>query len=92
MCEIVWKPVEGFEDKYLVSNTGLVKGLVSGKILKPSDDGKGYLKVNLSISKKKSKRVHVHRLVAKAFCDNYFEGAQVNHKDCCRMNNNCSNL
>ena len=34
----------------------------------------------------------VHRLVAKAFVPGYFEGADVNHKDCERTNNRADNL
>lgn len=34
----------------------------------------------------------IHRLVAKYFCDGYFEGAVVNHKDCNIKNNNYKNL
>lgn len=35
---------------------------------------------------------HVHKYVAKAWVDGYFEGAEVNHKDFNRMNNNSDNL
>ena len=38
------------------------------------------------------KNFMVHRLVAKAFVPGYFEGADVNHKDCNRQNNHADNL
>ena len=38
------------------------------------------------------KNFMVHRLVAKAFVPGYFEGADVNHKDCNRQNNQADNL
>lgn len=38
------------------------------------------------------KYVQVHRLVAEYFCDGYFDGAVVNHKDGDKHNNNHANL
>lgn len=39
-----------------------------------------------------SKDYFVHRLVAFAFLDGYFDGAEVNHIDNCPSNNSASNL
>lgn len=60
---IMWKPVSGYENLYEVSNTGEVRSLIRGKIMKPSDNGKGYLQVSLT-KNKQSKKLYVHRLVA----------------------------
>lgn len=56
------------------------------KILKPTPDGKGYLRVKLS--KKPdvkgryiTKDYRIHRLVAKLFCENYAEEKEVHHKN-----------
>lgn len=92
MREIIWKPVEGFEDKYLVSNTGLVYGIKRKHLLKQQTAHNKYKRVMLSIAQNTMKFEWVHRLVAKAFCEGYFEGAEVNHKDSDGSNNNCSNL
>lgn len=47
----IWKPVEGSNEKYLVSSLGRVKSLKSGKprILKTFVNNKGYERVALSI-------------------------------------------
>jgi hypothetical protein len=37
-------------------------------------------------------KIKVHRIVAKYFCEGYFDGAVVNHKDCNKLNNNADNL
>lgn len=92
MREIIWKPVEGFEDKYLVSNTGLVYGIKRKHLLKQQTAHNKYKRVMLSIAQNMMKFEWVHRLVAKAFCEGYFEGAEVNHIDSDGSNNNCYNL
>ena len=51
----------------------------------------GYANVMLKFDGGK-KNFMVHRLVAKAFVPGYFEGADVNHKDCNRQNNHADNL
>ena len=51
----------------------------------------GYANVMLKFEGGK-KNFMVHRLVAKAFVPGYFEGADVNHKDCNRQNNQANNL
>ena len=38
----IWKPIKDYENEYMISNLGRV-----AKILKPNDDGKGYLKIGL---------------------------------------------
>ena len=67
----IWKDVIGYENLYQVSDLGNVKCLErngvkkGGRILKPSDNGVGYLKVVLS--NKESKTKYVHRLVYESF-------------------------
>lgn len=60
-------------------------------ILKPANNGNGYLVVNLSY-RQKTKMFLVHRLVAKAFIKNPENKAQVNHIDENKSNNNVKNL
>lgn len=90
--KIEWRPVNNFPD-YLVSTTGLVKSLKSGKehILQSATNGPGYLQVNLYLNGK-AQRKYVHRLVAEAFLSDYTASLQVNHLDEVKTNNNVTNL
>ena len=53
---------------------------------------KGYLSVQLYSEKTKKKHFSVHRLVALAFVNGYFEGAVVNHKNENKLDNRAENL
>lgn len=102
----IWKPIEGFEGLYEVSNTGKVKRIGStisklrnGKFytvywgerfLKPDDFGE-YLLVTLYKNGDR-KTLLVHRLVATAFHQNLENKPEVNHKDGNKRNNNDWNL
>lgn len=91
-----WKPVEGFEGLYEVSNLGEVKSLNyhrtgKEKILKPGKNGNGYFQVALRRDGKE-KRLLVHRLVATAFIPNPMDFKQVNHRDEVKTNNCVENL
>ena len=62
-----------------------------GRVLKQSDNGMGYLKVNIPINGKQASK-KVHRLVAQTFISNPDNLPQVNHRDCNRKNNKVKNL
>ena len=100
----IWKPVEGYEDYYEVSNTGKVRGKTrvvnfrDGRVrefgakeivLIPNTDG--YMSLKLCRGNT-YKTARVHRLVAQAFIPNPNNYPEVNHIDCDRTNNNVSNL
>lgn len=94
----IFKDIEGYEGLYQISNYGSVKALGNGnsnnskeKILKPTKDKKGYLRVDLS-KQGKRKQYQVHRLVAQAFIDNPNNYEEVNHKDENKTNNKVENL
>ena len=97
--KIKWNAIEDYPN-YEVSNDGDVRNVKRGKILKPTDRGTGYLRVNLyNCSNKKT--INVHILVASAFVKDTGinpDGTPmvgkhvVNHKDHNRANNKVSNL
>lgn len=62
-----------------------------GKKLKPAKDKDGYLKITLTNNGKR-KSYCVHRLVARAFLDNYNERLQVNHKNGIKDDNRIENI
>ena len=84
-----WKVIEGYDFAYRVSSFGRVEG--TNGLMKPYDNGYGYLIVELrKQGKKKHKRVH--RLVAEAFIENPTLLPEVNHKDENKHNNAVTNL
>ena len=88
----IWKPVKGYEWFYEVSNLGNVRNAATGKILKSTPRGTGYLGVSLYDENGDSKQVYVHRLVADAFCKNPDGKETVNHKNENKQDNRASNL
>ena len=91
--ESVWKKIEGYQDKYSVSNLGYVRNDKTGKILKPGRDISRYLQVSLRDSiKKKAHTFKIHRLVAINFLQKDKERLQVNHLDGNKENNQATNL
>jgi hypothetical protein len=83
-----WKVIPGFES-YEISNTGQIRN--RDKLLKPVNNGKGYLKIVLH-QDGKEKRFYIHRLVAEAFIQNPEHKPCVNHIDCNPSNNCIENL
>ena len=86
----VWRSIENY-DNYVVSSFGRVKNTKTGKVLKASDNGHGYLIIDLYENAIR-KSYQVHRLVANAFINNPDDKNCVDHKDNNRTNNNISNL
>lgn len=91
--------IEGFED-YYITESGRVFSYRNGKTgwkglreikLKGINDPKRYLQVSLSKNGEIT-YVQVHRLVAKYFCNGYFDGAVVNHINANIHDNRCENL
>lgn len=102
----IWKPIQGYEGMYEVSNLGKVRSFdriiprlkngvlhdcrFNGGIVKITDNGHGYKIV--SLSKMGRKNHYVHRLVAIHFIPNPDKKGFVNHKDGCKCNNEVKNL
>lgn len=95
----LWKPINGYEDRYHISNLGRVKSikriseqdhLLPERILKPGNL-RGYHRV-LLLKNGHRKNVQVHRLVAKAFIPNPENKPQVNHINGVKNDNRVDNL
>lgn len=88
----IWKNIEDFENKYMISNYGKVFSKSSNRVIKIYKSKNGYYSVSLSIKKGKQKRFLIHRLVAKHFINNPQNKPQVNHIDGDKSNNHTDNL
>lgn len=91
--EEVWILVDGFPN-YAVSNYGEVKNITTGQLLKPRPLSSGYLRVMLYLgtTRKDAKEFYIHRLVARAFFQNYREKLYIRHVDGDKTNNRVNNL
>lgn len=90
MEEIIWK-VCPIADFFEVSTAGEVRLVTKKRIIKPNDNGGGYLYVAKKTDGK-AKHYYVHRLVAATFIENPDNLTEINHKDGNKKNNNVSNL
>lgn len=90
-----WRPVDGFEDAYIVNDQGEIISLPRngkpGKTLKLNLMPNGYLMADL-FKNGEYTSVGVHRVVAKAFCPNPLLKEQVNHLNGNRTDNRAENL
>lgn len=87
----IWKPIEGYETFYKISNTGKVFSVRKNIVMKTYINNSGYECIKVK-SQGRSRHLLVHRLVAYAFCPGYEDNLVVNHKDGNRLNNFSSNL
>lgn len=88
-----WKPIEGTDGKYEVSNLGHVR--TNGKrpgLLTLTKQPSGYRYAMIELSNGKQKNCRVHRLVAEHFLPNPDNLPCINHIDGNKLNNHVSNL
>lgn len=91
MPDIEWKTINGFQNRYAVSNDGRVWSLSADKQMKTKIDKCGYEAVCLYDNGRVVSKF-VHRLVAETWIENKDELPQVNHKDENKTNNRVDNL
>lgn len=93
--QIEWRKIPGY-DKYLVSNTGLVKNSITNKLLADRTvNSYKYISLyyNVDEGKLKAKSMYLHRVVALTFIKNDDPTKTiVNHIDSNRLNNHVTNL
>lgn len=94
----IWKDVVGFEGLYQVSSIGRVRSLdritrngsssfiKKGRILKPNDDGHGYVFVWLYKGQNRERK-KIHRLVACSFIDNHGNKPEIDHINAIKSDN-----
>lgn len=90
-----WKPIEGLEGKYEISNLGRLKSYAQNKdggIIDGYLDKRGYCNVRIYDAPQHGTWHKMHRLVASSFIDNPNNYPQVNHKDENKANNRVDNL
>lgn len=85
---MIWKQIPGYEWKYWVSNTGLIKN--KDRVLK-LDFSNRYARVDMYENNKRIK-VCVHKTVMQEFFGKCPEGLQINHKNGDRKDNSINNL
>ena len=87
----IQKPVEGYEDRYEISNFGRLYSKKTKRFLTGKINSSGYLQFTLTVGKIE-KNFYAHRLVAKHFILNNKLLKEVNHIDGNKLNNVYTNL
>lgn len=93
-CSQVWKPIQGYEERYIISNLGKIKSLNkknSGKYLRERVDRAYYSTVRLS-KNGVTKTKFLHRLLAETFIEQPFGKFFVNHINGETQDNHLTNL
>lgn len=95
-----YKQIDGFDDYYITEHGDVYSTRPIGASkehnlhkLKPKNPGKDSKYLNIILCRDDGQYTKsIHRLVAEAFVDGYFDGAVPNHKDGNNRNNDSSNL
>lgn len=84
--KIVWRSIPEYPG-YEINRLGQIRRKSTGLILKPFDDGRGYLRVSLN-----GKNIKVHVLVARMFVPNPHGYPIIDHKRGNKHDNRASQL
>ena len=87
-----FRPIDGYNDTYMVSNTGKVLSIRRNKILKPQVNTRWQYQQVMLWKNCHAKLHYIHRLVAQAFVDNPDNYHYVKFKDGDLNNLNADNL
>lgn len=87
----IWKNIDWINGMYQVSNFGVIKNRLTGRVIKQSLSGRNYLKVGL-LSDGKQVTKHVHDLVITAFHGVRPKGLTARFIDGDKSNVNANNL
>lgn len=89
----IWKNFPGYEGLYTVSTFGNVKSLITGKVLSPWINNRGYLCIKLYKNGYRHE-YKVHQLVGLTYRadERTFSKKEINHKDRNRLNNHVNNV
>lgn len=86
-----WRQVPGLDDRFVVSDHGRVRNLLTGGVLSGFPVRGGYLQLRLSVHQNKS-YPYIHDLVARAFLGPKPNGFDVDHENRVRTDNRLKNL
>lgn len=87
-----WRPIAGFEDRYMISSFGRVYLLLFGRLSKLYLGMNGYYAITLRGRNGEFRKTNIHRLVAETFIPNPQGLPVINHKDEDKTNNHVDNL
>jgi hypothetical protein len=88
--EECWKPIQEFE-VYEVSSFGNIRNTLTGRLLKPNTDTRGYFQTALYKNNHKHTFL-THRLVASAFIENTADLKEIDHINRMKTDNRVENL
>jgi hypothetical protein len=86
----IWKTIKD-RPNHEVSTLGNVRSKLTGKTMRPVNDGQGYWMVCLCYEGK-GKTYRIHRLVMRTFVGEYPKGFFINHKNGVKTDNQLENL
>lgn len=89
----IWRNVNGFENKYYVSNFGrVISNVGNTKFLNPIKNSNGYFMFRLSKDNLNVKNIPLHRLIAEAFIPNPENKPTINHRNGIKIDNSLDNI
>jgi ACT domain-containing protein len=86
-----WRNIKGYEGKYMISDTGMVKSILRNERILKKETSSGLNKVTLYNNGNRSTYL-VYRLMVKSFYNNLPKHYRVLHLDGDNMNDVLSNL